>query len=449
MSQAAFIPDSRALLTDLYQLTMLQAYFDRDMYEPAVFELFVRHLPPNRNFLLAAGLEQALDYLEALRFTDRDVEELRETGLFREDFLKWLRQLRFAGEVDAMPEGTVFFANEPILRVTAPLPEAQVVESRLVNLVHFQTLIASKAARFVLAAPEKTLVDFGMRRAHGSEAAILAARASYVAGFTGTATTIAKPLFDIPIFGTMAHSFVQAHASEAAAFEHFTQVHRGPIVLLIDTYDCEIGARRVVDLARRLRGERRIDSVRLDSGDLDALARRVRAIFDEASLEDIGIFASGSLDEHRIQALVEAGAPIDGFGIGTNLDVSEDSPALDCVYKLQEYAGTPRRKRSAHKATWPGRKQVHRHRDALGRIDHDVLTAVGDDDCGQPLLHPFMRAGVRVAARPSLESVRAHTRRQLAALTPELRALDVNAEYWVHIAPALTALAQRVDAEFP
>ncbi|HLF11846.1 MAG TPA: nicotinate phosphoribosyltransferase [Gammaproteobacteria bacterium] len=446
--RAAFAPDASALLTDLYQLTMLQAYLDRGMQEQAVFELFVRHLPPNRNFLVAAGLEQALDYLAALRFTAADLDHLRHTELFREDFVQRLAQLRFTGDVDAMPEGTVFFANEPILRVTAPLPEAQLVESRLVNLVHFQTLIATKAARCVLAAPGKTLVDFGMRRAHGSEAAILAARASYLAGFAGTATVIAKPLFDIPIFGTMAHSFVQAHESEAAAFEHFAQSHLGPIVLLIDTYDTETGARRVVELARRLAGKQRVHSVRLDSGDLDTLARRVRQIFDEANLQQIGIFASGNLDEHRLRALVDARAPIDGFGIGASLDVSEDSPVLDCVYKLQEYAGKPRRKRSAGKATWPGRKQVYRHHTAAGRVDRDVLSLVADEEPGEPLLQAVMRAGVRVAARPNLEGLRAHARRQLGALTPELRALDARAEYSVHVAPALTALARRVDAEF-
>jgi nicotinate phosphoribosyltransferase len=341
----------------------------------------------------------------------------------------------------------VFFADEPILRVTAPLAEAQLVESRLVNLLHFQTLIASKAARCVLAAPGKTLVDFGMRRAHGSEAGILAARASYLAGFTGTATVIAKPLFGVPIFGTMAHSFVQAHASEAAAFEHFAQSHTGPLVLLIDTYDTENGARRVVELARRMPGKR-IHSVRLDSGDLDLLSRRVRRILDDAGLNEIGIFASGSLDEEQLERLVAGGAPIDGFGIGTSLDVSADSPSLDCVYKLQEYAGTARRKRSTRKATWPGRKQVYRHRDAAGRLARDVLTVQGDAQSGEPLLKPVMRAGVRVGAAPSLEDVRTYARAELGTLPEALRSLDAHTEYRVDVAPALVALARHVDEEF-
>jgi nicotinate phosphoribosyltransferase len=435
------------LLTDLYQLTMLQAYFDRRMAAPAVFELFVRRLPENRNFLVAAGLEQAVEYLRNLRFTPDDLAQLQSTQLFRDEFLAWLGELRFTGDVDAMPEGTVFFANEPILRVTAPLPEAQFVESRLVNILHLQTLLASKAARCVLAARGKTLVDFGMRRAHGSEAALLAARASYLVGFDGTATTLAKPLFDIPVFGTMAHSFVQAHDTEAAAFEHFIDSHLGSIVLLIDTYDTMVGAQRVVDLALR-RPDKTIAAVRLDSGDLGLLARQVRCLFDAAGLAKIGIFASGNLDERRIQALVAGGAPIDGFGIGTSLDVSEDCPALDCVYKLQEYAGRPRRKRSSGKATWPGAKQVFRTRNDDGAFDRDILTLATDAHRGEPLLVPVLRHGEPVGDAVSLAAIRHYAAQQLAALPPTLRALDRQAPYGVEVAASLTVLAARVDAEF-
>ncbi len=436
-----------ALLTDLYQLTMLQAYYDRGMREPAVFELFVRRLPATRNFLLAAGLEQALDYLVALRFTERDVEALRRTGLFGDGFLEWLARLRFTGDVDAMPEGTVLFADEPVLRVTAPIAEAQLVESRLVNIVHLQTLIASKAARCVLAAPGKTLVDFGMRRAHGADAALHAARASYLAGFTGTSNVSAYPAFGIPIFGTMAHSFVEAHDSEVEAFAHFAASHRGPITLLIDTYDTVRGAERVVALAKRLR-DRKIAAVRLDSGDFDALAREVRRRFDAAGLREIQIFASGGLDEHRVRELVAAGAPIDGFGIGTALDVSEDCPALDCVYKLQAYAGRPRRKRSSGKATWPGAKQVFRRATKTGRFDRDVLAAVGDPQQGERLLAPVMRDGLRLAA-PTLLQSRARAAAQIERLPEALRALDRGATYPVDVADTLRELAARVDAEFP
>lgn len=440
-------PDTSPLLTDLYQLTMLQAYFERGMREEAVFELFMRRLPERRNFLVAAGLEQAVEYLTQLRFSPQDVDDLRATGLFGDAFLDSLGALRFTGSVDALPEGTVFFANEPMLRVTAPMPEAQLVESRLVNLLHFQTLIASKAARCVLAAPGKTLVDFGMRRAHGSEAGVFAARASYLAGFAGTATVIAHPAFGVPIFGTMAHSFIQSHETELEAFEHFAHAHRGAIVLLIDTYDTIAGAHRVVELARRL-PDKRISAVRLDSGDLGRLARDVRAVFDAAGLHEIGIFASGGLDEHAIAALEASGAPIGGYGVGTSLDVSEDHPALDCVYKLQEYAGVPRRKRSTGKATWPGRKQVLRHLDAQGRLDHDVLALETERLAGEPQLTPVLRNGRLVAPLPPLEAARERAARELERLPPELAALDRHAEYRVEVSAGVAELTRRVDAQF-
>lgn len=435
------------LLTDLYQLTMLQGYFDHAMHAEAVFEFFVRRLPPQRNFLVAAGLEQALDYLVTLRFSTEDIAGLAVTRLFSDQFLHWLEDWRFTGSVEAMREGTIFFADEPMLRVTAPLPQAQLVESRLVNILHFETLIASKGARCVLAAAGKRLVDFGMRRAHGAEAAILAARASYIAGFAGTATVLAKPLFGIPIFGTMAHSFVQAHATEMEAFEHFVESHRGPIVLLIDTYDTELGARRVVDVARRL-GEKRINSVRLDSGDLGMLAGRVRRILDDAGLPHVGIFASGGIDELKIERLVASGAPIDGYGIGTSLDTSEDCPALDCVYKLQEYAGKPRRKRSTGKATWPGRKQVFRRYTNAGLLEGDVLTLVSEHEPGEPLLHEVMRNGVAVGPAATLSDTREHARRELTRLPPRLRALNEINSYEVKVASALRRLAAEVDAQF-
>jgi nicotinate phosphoribosyltransferase len=434
------------LLSDLYQFTMLQAYFDGSMNDTAVFEFFVRRLPRERNFLLAAGLEQALEYLEQLHFSADDIEPLRATGLFHEAFLESLRELRFTGSVDAIPEGTLCFGNEPLLRVTARLPEAQLVESRLINILHFQTLIASKAARCVLAAPGKQLVDFGMRRAHGAEAALLAARASYIAGFAGTATVFAKRAFDIPVFGTMAHSFIEAHDSEEAAFEHFARSHRGPVVLLIDTYDTELGAERVARLANRLASANiAIHSVRLDSGDLGVLAGKVRGILDRAGQSSIKIFASGGIDELEMQELLAAGAPIDGFGIGTSLDVSTDLPALDCAYKLQEYAGTARRKRSTGKATWPGAKQVFRCYGSDGLLACDVLTLVTDSPSGEPLLRPVIRNGRRIATSPALGAVRETARRELERLPQPLRSLTQHAEYPVEVAAPLQALAAEVD----
>jgi nicotinate phosphoribosyltransferase len=435
------------LLADLYQFTMLQAYFDRRMFAPAVFELFVRKLPPVRNFLLAAGLEQAIDYMRGLRVAPHEIDSLRATGLFHDAFLGWLAELRFAGDVDAMPEGTIAFPHEPLIRVTASLPEAQLVESRLVNLIHFATTIASKAARCVLAAPGKTLVDFGMRRAHGAEAALLAARAAYLAGFTGTATTLANPAFGIPLFGTMAHSFVQAHDTEVQAFEHFIDSHIGSIVLLIDTYDTIAAAHHVVELAKR-RPDKTIAAVRLDSGDLSKLAPEVRRVLDAAGLQKTGIFASGNLDEGRIEALLAGGAPIDGFGIGTSLDVAADCPALDCAYKLQEYAGRPRRKRSPGKTNWPGAKQVFRLRDTRGEIERDMLALAAETHAGEPLLQPVLRHGELVAPLPPLAACRDHAASELRSLPQRLRSLLLQEPYRVEVAPSLRALAARVDEEF-
>ncbi|MCG4455925.1 nicotinate phosphoribosyltransferase [Pseudomonas sp. MMS21-TM103] len=435
-----------ALLTDLYQLTMLQAYYERDMLETAVFEFFARKLPARRNFYLAAGLEQVLDYLEHLRFSQAELDWLSGQGTFKPAFLDYLAQLRFSGDVHAMAEGTAFFADEPILRITAPLPQAQLVETRLINLLHFQSLIASKAARLVLAAQGKRLVDFGLRRSHGAEAGVYAARASYLAGFDASATVLAGAQFGIPLAGTMAHSFIQAHSDEESAFEHFAHSLPGTVVLLIDTYDTEAGAQKVVELAPRLAAAGiHIQGVRLDSGDLGEHARKVRAILDRGGLNAVTIFASGNVDEHLIQRLRQEGAPIDGYGVGTHLGTSSDVPALDCAYKLQEYAGTPRRKRSEGKATWPGRKQVYRRYDDEGHCCGDTLTLEGDAAEGVPLIQPVMRQGRRLQPSPPLAQVRACTRQELERLPLALRCLEPAEDYPVEVAPALRALADSAD----
>jgi nicotinate phosphoribosyltransferase len=439
---------SSALLTDLYQLTMLQAYYEAGMTGTAAFELFVRKLPPGRNFLVAAGLEPALEFLQELKFTDEELAWVRGCGIFKPEFAARLAGLRFTGEVHAMPEGTVFFPNEPILRVVAPMPEAQLVESRLVNLVHFSVVAASKAARSVLVAPGKRLIDFGMRRAHGAEAAMLAARSAYLAGFAGTSNTLAAPRYGIPVFGTMAHSFVQSHESESAAFTHFARAFPKTALLLIDTYDTVAGARRVTALAPMLAREGiAVRGVRLDSGDLAALSHEVRAVLDGAGLREATIFASGNLDECRVRELVAGNAPIDAFGIGTSLVTSADAPCLDAVYKLQEYDGRARRKRSTGKATWPGRKQVYRRLAADGTFAGDVVTVEGDPLAGEPLLVPVMAAGRVSGSLPSLESVRERVREQLAHLPEPLKRLDdAPSAYPVEISPRLRALAAEVDA---
>lgn len=438
-------PGDSLLLTDFYQLTMLEAYLERGCTQTAAFEFFVRTLPERRGFLMAAGLEQALDFLETLRMSDLELAWLRKTGRFKAATIDWLEQFRFGGDVDAMPEGTVFFSNEPILRVVAPLPVAQLVESRLMNIVHFQSLVASKAARMVLAAQGKRLVDFGLRRAHGAEAGLMAARASYVAGFDATATALAGMRWDIPVSGTMAHAFIQAFDGEAAAFEAFARARPEGLTLLIDTYDTEAAARKVVALAPGLAASGiHIQGVRLDSGDLVALSRSVRRILDEGGLDEVTIFASGGLDEDDILGIARTGAPIDGFGIGTSLTTSSDAPALDCAYKLEEYAGVARRKLSAGKATWPGRKQVWRKYAPDGRMLRDILSTADDVQEGQPLLQPVMRAGRRLAPAPTLSEIRQRAARDLALLPQPLRELRPHI-HPMEVGDGLIRLTEDVD----
>jgi nicotinate phosphoribosyltransferase len=440
-------PSASPLLTDLYQLTMLQAYWQHRMDGVAAFELFVRVLPKARAFLVAAGLEQALDFIEEARFSDAELEWIEQCGTFAPGFANWLRELRFEGDVWAMPEGTVFFPNEPVLRVVAPIAQAQWIETRLLNLVHFQTVVASKAVRATLAARGRTLVDFGLRRAHGAEAGALAARAAFIAGFAGTATAYAGPRFGIPVFGTMAHSFVQAHESETQAFLDFAESFPRNAVLLLDTYDTVAAARKVAAIAPRL-AERgiAIKGVRLDSGDFDALSRAVRRVLDDAGLRDTIIFASGNLDEYRVHELAAAHAPITSFGLGTSLTTSSDAPYLDAVYKLQEYDGLARRKRSARKATWPGRKQVWRRANPDGSFAGDSVRLVAEQGVGTPLLECVMRDGRRVAPSPALATVRARCAGQLASLPASLKTIDPPwPTYPVSISPAVRLLADEVD----
>jgi nicotinate phosphoribosyltransferase len=437
-------PGASALLTDLYQLTMLKAYWERGMHASAAFEFFVRKLPACRNFLLAAGLEPVLGFLENLHFEPQELEWLAQQKGFPSAFIDWLATLRFTGEVDAMPEGTPFFADEPILRIVAPLPQAQLVETRVVALLHFSSLIASKAARCVLAAPGKLLVDFGLRRAHGAEAGLLAARSSYLAGFGGSATVLAGQRYGLPTYGTMAHSFIQAHESETAAFLDFARAHPDNTVLLVDTYDTEAGAAKVVALVPKLRAEGiQVRAVRLDSGDLAAHAHKVRRILDDGGCKDIRIFASGGLDEYELAKL--APAPIDGFGVGTALVVSDDAPGLDCAYKLQEYAGLARRKRSEGKSTWPGRKQVFRVLKD-GRLAQDRLALESEQLDGETLIRPMMREGRRLAPAPALSELRERTLAALKTLPESLRSLEqAPASYRAEVTPALRALADEVD----
>jgi nicotinate phosphoribosyltransferase len=440
-------PSTSPLTTDLYELNMVQAYLDRAEDKEAVFEFFVRRLPARRGFLLAAGLEDALDYLETIKFSDEEIAWLKGTGRFRDNLIDYLKAFRFTGDVHAIAEGLVCFPNEPLIRITAPLPQAQLVESRLINILHFQTLVASKAARMVLAAPGKILSDFGLRTAHGAEAGLYSARASYIAGFAGAANVLAGARYGIPVVGTMAHSYIQTHDNEMQAFEDFARARPEGLILLIDTYDTEAAARKVVDLYPKLKADGiAIRGVRIDSGDLTAMARKVRRIFDEAGLKEVIILVSGGVNEDVLQTMMAEKAPIDGFGIGVSLDVSTDAPALDCAYKLQEYAGKPRRKRSEGKATWPGRKQAWRAYDGDGRMAGDFLSVQTDTHAGETLIRQVMRAGKRVAQAETLADIRARAARDLARLPEPLKRLEAGHGYAVTISEKLKALAVEADA---
>lgn len=439
-------PLNSPLLTDLYQLTMLKGYVEEGLTGEAVFEFYVRKLPENRGFLVSAGLESCLKYLENLKFAEEEITYLDRTGRFSNLLLDFLAAFRFDGDVHAMPEGTIFFPNEPILRITAPLPAAQLLETRLINLLQFETLIATKAARCVLSsAGRAVLVDFGVRRAHGAEAGLLAARASYLAGFAGTSLVIAEPFYGIPIFGTMAHSYVEAHDTEEEAFLAFCRSNPANTTLLIDTFDTLQGARRAATAAKRLAEEGiSVQAVRLDSGNMDSLSREVRRILDEEGLPNIRIFVSGNMDEYCIRDLLNGGVPINGFGVGTKMDTSADVPYLECAYKLMEYNGRPRLKQSFGKATLPGRKQVYR-KFIDGRMTMDCLTIEGDIAEGESLIAKVMKHGKRIMPSVDLQSSREYAEKQLAALPEHLGKLGNEPSYPVKISPVLTDLQKKTE----
>ena len=436
--------NDHALFTDLYQLTMMQAYMAEGMTGTAVFTLFVRRLPEHRNFLLVCGLDSVLAYLEALRFSDDDISYLRSLNRFSDEFLRWLYDFRFSGDVHAVPEGTPLFANEPILEIVAPIAQAQLVETFVMNQVHVQTVLASKGARVVAAARGRTVVDFGARRTHGLDAALKAARAFYIAGIHATSNVLAGRLYGIPVAGTMAHSYVQAHRDEREAFRAFAQMFPDT-VLLVDTYDTLDGVRRVIELVKHASGIR-ISAVRLDSGDVGPLARETRRMLDDAGLQRIRIFASSELDEYAIAALVDAGVPIDGFGVGTGMSVSDDAPALDIVYKLSEYDGEGRTKLSRDKPILPGRKQVFR-RDATGTAVGDAIALAEERLDGRPLLRPMMRGGHRIhEATADLEWIRRYAAEELARLPATVTAIEpLRSPYPVTVSPALEAHHARVQ----
>jgi len=435
------VPEDAALLTDLYEVTMLQGYWRRGMNDTATFDLFVRSLPPTRRFLVAAGLETALAYLESFAFAPSSIDFLGSLDRFDPAFLEWLGQLRFTGEVWAMSEGEIAFATEPLLRVTAPLCEAQVVETLLLNTLLFPTAIASKAARITIAARGRSWVDFSPRRDHGLDAALKVARSSYVAGAAGTSNVLASKLYGIPPSGTMAHSFVMAFDHEEDAFRAYVEEFPDAAILLVDTYDTRHGLELACTIGRELasRGQSLI-GVRLDSGDLAAEAEMARTMLDAAGLKDSQVFASGDLNETRIDELVRARAPIDAFGVGTELGTSFDAPALGGVYKLVEYRGTGRAKRSIAKATLPGRKQVWRspgYRDVIELADAPRPE-------GEPLLRCVMRDGHVEGEIPSLNDVRRECLERLSALPDDLRNLSPGAGHEPKIGLALRKATETI-----
>jgi nicotinate phosphoribosyltransferase len=425
------------LLTDLYELKMAQAYWAEGMDEEAVFEIFFRELPERRNYVIAAGLDDVLRSLRHVHLRDRELAYLYSLGMFEPEFLESLRGFRFTGDVRALPEGTVVFPNEPIVQVRAPMLQAQLVETMILNQVHLQSVAASKAARVVRAAGGRTVVDFGTRRAHGTDAAVKVARACWLAGADGTSNVLAGQLFGLKVFGTMAHSYIQAHEDELAAFEAFTKQFPRT-TLLVDTYDTLDGVRNVIELARRRGKDFQVRAVRLDSGDLADLAQKTRDLLDEAGLEEVKIFASSGLDEDKIARLIEAGAPIDGFGVGTKMVIAEDAPSLDVAYKLVEYAGRPRTKLSSSKVIYPGAKQIFRvTRD--GRFDHDVLGRSDEALPGRPLLVEMMRQGKPTEnAETTLEDARERCLAQMDQLPEALHKLaPADPPYRVKISDAL------------
>ena len=449
----------RALLTDLYELTMAAAYFEHGIVGGAGFEMFVRKLPSERNYLVCAGLEQALSYLENLKFTADQIQYLRSQPVFANvsaGFWDYLAESRFTGSVRAVPEGTLAFALEPLLSIQAPIIEAQVVETFLLTMVNYQTLVASKAARVVEAAccdgRDRMVADFGSRRAHGPDASVLAARASYIGGCGATSNVEAGYRMGIPITGTQAHSFVMAFEREEDAFRAYHESFPDACILLIDTYDVAEGARKAVKALSRFKG------VRIDSGDLTALSRQVRGILDEAGLADAMIVASGDLNEYRIQEMVNAGAQVDAFGVGTDLVTSRDAPALGGVYKLvaveQGGCWQPRIKLSKDKASYPGFKQVYRFRDARsGLFSHDVLAAADEarPEAGEPLLEPVMEGGRRTSVSPSLEEIRRRAHEQAQSLPPKYRSLRGAPEYPVRVSRELQSryesLARKIEGD--
>ncbi len=438
-----------ALLTDLYQLTMAACYFDQGMRQEATFSLFIRKYPESRHYFVAAGLAEALEYLETLHFTSEDLAYLKATGLFKAAFLDYLEGLRFTGAIRALPEGSIFFMDEPILEVSAPILEAQLVETFIINAVSFQTMIATKASRSIFAAQDRPLVDFSLRRTHGSDAGLKVARATYLAGFSGTSNVLAGRLYNIPIFGTMAHSYITSFPKEIDAFRAFVRNFPHRATLLIDTYDNISGAYNAVTVAKEMeaRGER-LGSVRLDSGDMTAISKEVRRVLDDHGLDYVRILASGDFDEHKIARALADEARIDSFAVGTKMGVSADAPYFNIAYKLVRYGDRPVMKLSTGKATLVDQKQVFRSFNAQGKMQGDVI-ALKDETVpeGVALLEPAMADGRLTRPQPTLMMGRDYFQDQFARLPEAHKGLKDAIPYPVKLSPGLEARQSQVIRE--
>jgi nicotinate phosphoribosyltransferase len=437
------------LLTDLYQLTMAQSYFAEKRLAEATFSVFVRSYPPNRGYFVCAGLNDVLSFFENFAFDASAIEYLAAQKLFSKEFLRYLSELRFTGEVWAIPEGRIVFREEPLLELSAPIIQAQIVETLIINQLHVQTMIATKAARCLQASDGRPLVDFALRRTHGTDAGMKVARASYLVGFAGTSNVMAGKAYGIPIVGTMAHSFVSSFEHEIDAFRAYVRSFPRNAILLIDTYDTFQGARNAVQVANEMaaRGESLI-GVRIDSGDLADLARKVRKIFDDANLPNIKIFGSGGLDEYDLAELAEANAPFDSYGVGTRMGTSADAPWMDMAYKLVEYDGAPVLKLSTGKASSPGRKQVFRTRDGSGNFLQDTIGLRDERIAGETLLQQAMRNGRRTAGTPNLSQSRNRFAADFAALPESFKSLRNPPHYPVKSSQQLADLRERTMSKY-
>ena len=435
------------LFTDLYELTMSQTFFHQGMSATATFSLFTRTYPPNRAYFVSAGLEDVVDFLSNLSFTGRAIDYLRATGIFSEDFLEYLRGVRFTGSVRAIPEGRLYFADEPVVEVTAPIIEAQLVETFIINQINLQSMLATKAARCVWAAQGRGIADFASRRTQGTDAALKMARSSYIAGFNSTSNVLAASLYGMPPAGTMAHSFVSAFATELDAFRAYAASFPDRTTLLVDTYDTVAGTWNAVQVAKEMEAANngKLMAVRLDSGDFDELSRQVRKILDDSGLGYVKILASGGLDEYELETLVQASAPIDLFGVGTKAGVSADAPWSDMAYKLVYFDHRPMMKLSTGKVSLPGPKQVYRTKDAAGKFARDII-ALDDEDLpgGLPLLEEFMNDGRRTGPTATLDEIRTRFQQDFAALDGRFKALNNPPRYPVAISGRLERLTSEV-----